>query len=283
MPDELLTIADKATALDWEVAKLKIETRQWLKEREANGATAEKVSPALNHQYWFDASKTMVQNSSSKRLEAAKVVQTMIGWLWGVYTAGAIIGVSLSDKALPLKATLLIAAPVPILLIAYWLAVWAQVPVAVSFDSRIPESIREAYYRAASQTASRLNKALFAAFLAAIVVAIGLVTASVSKTDETGPTLGDFVLHHEQSSGQNFLLINGQFAKSQKITFEIIENPDKSTQPIRKIEYKASEAGAGVLRVPLNDATRKVLVIGQWENKDLSRQKLEKIIELPAG
>ncbi|MBS9965073.1 MULTISPECIES: hypothetical protein [Vibrio] len=139
------------------------------------------ATPTINNQFWFDISKKMVEGSSDRRRNAASLLQKTIGWLWGVYTGGAFIGLGITDTPYSFTSIILIASPSPLLLIAYCATVWAQIPLDVEFDPRSPTEIMEAYCKGSQIESYRLKVALVVTFLAAISVSMALVEAAVEK------------------------------------------------------------------------------------------------------
>jgi hypothetical protein len=87
------------------------------------------AKPAINDQFWFDYSKKLVTEAIQSRTDAGAKIQTLTIWLWGIYTASASVGVALSKMPYSPAVIILIALPVPMLIAAYWMSVWAQLPV----------------------------------------------------------------------------------------------------------------------------------------------------------
>ena len=104
----------------------------------------EPIKPEIDDRFWFGLSKEMLQNSVSSRNDAAAKVQSMISWFWGIYTASAAVGIALSKTTYSYFIIFLMAAPSLVLIAAYWVAVWVQMPVRAEFDPRTPNSIQRA-------------------------------------------------------------------------------------------------------------------------------------------
>src|SRR6266568_2507572 len=140
-------------------------------------------SPAIDDQYWFNLSKTLVDASTKARDDAAAKLQTTITWFWTVYTAAVTIsvGAGLPAKRFPPAVFVLLALPSVILIVAYWMTVRAQMPVDLEFDPRSPDDIQRAYNSGLGKKERALSLALFFSFLAALALGAALVTASVAK------------------------------------------------------------------------------------------------------
>jgi hypothetical protein len=147
-------------------------------------ADSEPVRPALDDAYWFAQSKQMVERAISSRNEQAGKFATWLGWLWTIYTAGTTVGLTLGKTKYSFGATLLIASPSLILIIAYWQAVQAQTPTHTDFDLRSPTEIQEAYNRSVKQKEELLKLARRWSFAAAFAIGIAMVAASWAKPVE---------------------------------------------------------------------------------------------------
>lgn len=139
------------------------------------------VAPSVDHAYWFEYSKNLLDGAQNKREAAAAAIQKLVVWLWGIYTASAAIGFTLSGKELSFWPAIIIAAASGALIIVYWGTVWVQVPITVNFDPRSPTEIKEAYNKAVKEKSFRLSMTLLGSVVAAIMVSVALIVASVSK------------------------------------------------------------------------------------------------------
>jgi hypothetical protein len=145
---------------------------------------AQKPSPRVNDSYWFALSEELVTKSSSRHEEAAAKLQSMLLWLWGIYTTYAALGTALSGKALPLWAILVIASASAALIAVYWGTVWVQTPVAVEFDSRSPDDIRAAWAQILEVRHRRFIATMAGLVVAAFMVAAALIVASTVKEEK---------------------------------------------------------------------------------------------------
>jgi hypothetical protein len=104
-----------------------------------------------------------------------------LSWLWTVYTGAAILGVTTAKPRTDALSAILIAAPSPFVVLAYAAAVYAYMPLTLTFDPRDPEEVRTAYARAVQRGWRRLRVALVLSGLAGVslAVAIGVATSKV--------------------------------------------------------------------------------------------------------
>jgi hypothetical protein len=176
MTKDVWQIANSATTADWEVAKLKIDTLKWLAEQQ----TPTSPQATVNKQYWLESAEKLVANASTGKIDAAAKVQSMLGWIWTAYTAGVALVIGLAAGTLNNLATILIVIPIPVLLIAYWISIYAQMPIPLTFDPRLWEQIKDEYLRANRGRTRRLRWSLTVAFIGAAIVCIGLVAVSLT-------------------------------------------------------------------------------------------------------
>jgi hypothetical protein len=148
-----------------------------------------KPTPLVDDSFWFGYSKTFVEGSAERRDKAAEVLQKLVLWLWGIYTASTAIGFGLAGKELSFWSTVLIATASGVLILVYWGTVWVQVPSTYGFDPRSPTDIERTHSRIVRSKSRRLAFTLLMSVVAAVFVSVAIVVASVSKPLK--PTLTD--------------------------------------------------------------------------------------------
>ncbi len=144
-------------------------------------ADPEPVHPALDDAYWFAYSKELVEKAITSRNEQAARLQNLVVWFWGIYTAGAAVGLTLGKANFGLIQTAVIALPSFLLILAYWFAVRAQTPIDVEFESQSPTKIIEAYKLSVNEKKKLLRTANILSLVAGLFVAIALAVASLAK------------------------------------------------------------------------------------------------------
>jgi len=152
------------------------------------------AQPTVDHQYWFDYSKKLIDDALEKRNEAAAALQKLVLWLWGIYTGATAIGFALSEKSLALGPTLWIVSASAALILVYWATVWVQMPVTQSFDPRSPTQIRAAHADAVARKRTRLFATLALALVAAVLVAVAIAVAAVAEPEPETPPSPEFAL-----------------------------------------------------------------------------------------
>ncbi len=177
--------------------------------------SGEPVKPFIDHAYWFDYSRKLIDGAQSRREAAAAAIQKLVIWLWGIYTASAAIGFSLSGKELSFWPAIIIAAASGALILVYWGTVWVQVPVTHGFDPRSPTEIEAAYNSAVKTKSFRLSVTLFGSVVAAIMVSLALMVASVSKPVKND--YSDITTSTEEQNGKRFLSITGWVGETDKV------------------------------------------------------------------
>lgn len=190
--------------------------------------------PEIDDAYWFNYSKTIVDGALKSRDDAADKLQTFVGWLWTVYTAGTAIGFSLGKLSLELGPALLVSSPVVALVIVYWMTVWVRVPVLRTFDPQIPSRIALVYAENVKEKQKRLKLTLVAAAGAALLVACALFFASTVPSASSAPSL-QTVIHAERDPKQ--LFVTGNLGNTAKVAVTVYA----ATQNKERGEILASE------------------------------------------
>jgi hypothetical protein len=140
--------------------------------------------PKVDDAYWFAVSEDLVTKSLGAHEAAAAKLQTLVLWLWGIYTTYATVGIALAGKSLPLWATVLIALASAALIGVYWGTFWVQAPIgAFEFDPRSPDDIRYAFTGILEERNRRFKLTLAGSVIAASMVAVALIVASTSKSE----------------------------------------------------------------------------------------------------
>lgn len=149
----------------------------------------EPTVPKVSDAYWFEWSKNHIDSSLERRDAALRTLQTLVVWLWGIYTAFAAIGFTLAEKALDPVTTAVIGTASALLIAVYWACVWGQLPVSVEFDPRSPTEISEAHAAIVQEKNRRLRIAMVLSLVAASSVAMALAVAGGARTAAPSPNL----------------------------------------------------------------------------------------------
>ncbi len=146
----------------------------------------QQAAPIINDGYWFAWSGKAVDGALAARNDAAAKLQTLVVWLWGIYTASAAVGFALAKYSYPFWTALVVATPSWLLILAYCLAAWVQIPILAGFDPRVPKEIEAVYDREVRSKQLRLRLAVGTSMIAAAFVGTALMVAALGK----GPAPG---------------------------------------------------------------------------------------------
>jgi hypothetical protein len=206
--------------------------------------------------YWLKWAATDVDESIAGRNAAAEHLRTAIAWLWTVYSAAAIIGVAFSDRQFSSWQTLLVAAPILLLPIAYGLSTFTLMPIDKQYDPREPEQIKTEYHREVKEKRHRLFRALMVSGVAALsVVGACLATLGSNSPHDDGVS---FVL---ESNAR--ILLDGAFDADEEVVVTLDEG--QATPRERSALYTAD--ADGILREWLQvSAAGRLSVSAEWTN-----------------
>jgi hypothetical protein len=234
--------------------------------------------PTIDDQYWFDLSKTLIDDSTKARNDAAAKLQTTITWFWTVYTAAITIGAALAAKKFPWYVFVLLSLPSVVLIVAYWMTVRAQMPADVQFDPRSPDDIQTAYNNGLKKKKKALSLALAFSLLAAVVLGAALVTASVAKEKvppaPQPPSLPDFTAAPQSIGNAAFVRVTGTIPSD---TARVVVTPvdpksDKSIVVLAPVSAK----GMLTSNVPVSAPLKKFTVSVAWTHSDKSTRMIAK-------
>lgn len=147
------------------------------------------MQPQINDAYWFAFSKTLVDGALKSRDDAADKLQGFVGWLWTIYTAGAVIGINLGKLSLGFWPSILIGSPVVALIGVYWMTIWVRTPEVTAFDARVPKQIEHAYEHNLKKKQQKLRCTLVCTALAGALTASAIAYASVESSAAQTPRL----------------------------------------------------------------------------------------------
>lgn len=244
--------------------------------KEPRGESPASEGP-IEDPFWFALSKDWINNSISNLDADAAKLQTLLGWLWGVYTAGASIGIALSKLSYPLYVNILIGLPSVVLIIGYWLAGWAQMPLGslsedepdsknkYKFDPRAPAEIKGVYKETVKAKRSRLYWVLVTSGLAAVLVAAAIATASFSH-QASAP---NFLATVRTQNGHDTIGLTGHFpADTQIIVRVATTSTSGSSNVLKELPYMTSSTGDIQTNIGLDSTAQKYTVTVEWKEKD---------------
>lgn len=143
------------------------------------------MKPKVDEQFWFNYSEMLIKTSPEKIDSAAKKLQNLIVWLWGIFTTYSVIGINLQESNYNIYVTILIILTSVSLIFVYWGTAWVQMPIKIEFDPRVPDEIEEGYASIIRKKISRIKIALVGSLFATFMVSLSLVLMSTnSKNSE---------------------------------------------------------------------------------------------------
>ena len=217
-------------------------------------------TPQINDQFWFDLSKEWVQQSASNLDGATAKIQTMVGWLWGVYTAGATVGIALSKLSYPWWVNILIALPSVVLIAAYCLAVKAQMPIKGALAANTPLKIKMTYKEIVTSKYNRLRCSLGLSVAAAVLVAAALISASFSHQAITP----NFQAYLHTQDGRDTIALSGHFLADTYILVKIA-SPEEADGVLKELPYVTSSTGELQTNIALDSSAEEYNVTIEWK------------------
>lgn len=252
----------------------------------------EPIAPKVDDRYWFNYSETVVTKALDSRDQAAAKIQTLVLWLWGIYTTYTAVGFALSTKELPATVKFVIALTSAALIGVYWCTVWVQMPLVVSFDPRSPTDISAAYTTALKVKAWRLNLTLAASIAAAAALSLALIlTGTRGRAQSLTPRLS--ALLFKDPSASSAVAVTVEVANVDKALLcvrvlapsesKIVEATNAASQPAPThcAWYTLSPDGLLQTSVPVTSDAKSVQVDLSWEDSSHTRMRLTRIIGAP--
>jgi hypothetical protein len=198
--------------------------------------------PKVDDNYWFAFSEALISSATEALDKSSAKIESLVVWLWGIYTASAAAGVTLAGYLLPIWAKLVIALPSLLLVIVYFCAVWIQSPVAIEFDPRSPTEIRLAYNKLIKTKRRRSEIGLYVGLVAALSVGVALIAASMTRHAPTsGPSL-EVELH--RTSHHKYLAVLGGLGGADSLRLTVTAS--RATLPDEVVSdgyYRAGKDG----------------------------------------
>lgn len=243
----------------------------------SDNSASSKPTPTVNDSYWFDYSKKFVDGAVERRDKAAEVLQKLVLWLWGIYTASAAIGFGLAGKELDFWPTILIAAASGLLILVYWCTVWVQIPKAYGFDPRSPTEIEETHSRIVLSKSRRLTFTLFMSVVAAVFVSIAIVVASVSKSQKPAQT--DLRAALSLDGVEQVLSLTAQVGDTPAAKLDVTAL-SKAGAELEKTSLRLMPTEAGLIQtsVRLKSNLEKAQVKLTWSQKSGVEVQLAKVV-----
>ncbi len=241
------------------------------------------IKPKIDDQFWFDYSLSLIGDAVPKREKAAEVIQKLVLWFWGVYTATATVGFALSDKNLSILPTIVIASASASLIAVYWCTAWILMPILVEFDPRSPTEISEAHKLTVESLNRRIKFTVAMSLIAAVLVSLSIILASISRNEATLETTFKASIF-SMKNGQA-LAVTANVGQADSVMVHIRAFKwDSAMEPERVFPLAPMELGFIQTSIPLTASeiqSHKISVEIEWENQKGVVVKLSKEVKIP--
>jgi len=218
----------------------------------------------VGDRFWLAYAQEIVRGAVQAPEKRAEQLAGAIAWFWTLYSAAALVVLTVGGTQLPAPAAALVAAPSALLVFAYWMASRVRRPVLLDFDPRIPSEIEAVHAKAAAEKRRALAWAERLTALAACSVVAALVVALLVKPP---PTAALSVQADPADSRQ--LLVSAVTAKNAvvRLTAEAASAPARTASSVTVLERADA---AGVLRTRLRaEGLAPYRVTASWQEEGL--------------
>jgi hypothetical protein len=193
-------------------------------------------------EYWLGVGAELLKTRVTRIETAADKFVTGIAWFWSAYTASALVGIGLANRALEPWQLVVVALPVVILIAAYLAALFTLSPgTTPEFDPRVPDSIKAAENARIEPKRKRLKVTIGLTTLGAVAVAVAI--GVVLAAPEAGPTTFSADFQDADTS----IEFTGRVSdgKSIPVTLCLIPASEtECTEDARTVRVTTSESGA---------------------------------------
>jgi hypothetical protein len=214
----------------------------------------------VDDEYWLNYAKESVVNSINNRNDAAAKLEKMTLWFWGLYTTSFTIGVTINALKAPVWVMVLLASPIILLIVTYWLCELVQLPVNASFDPRIPYEIKEGFNKGLKIKNKRFNYALISTFISALFLSVALFSLSfVNKKS-------DYSIDAQLSKDGKYVVISGTLPKKTLVETSLDSMVAvKQKMEFYSEEYLVTNNETCNFYIPLKSVPEKLFVTVSWK------------------
>ena len=200
----------------------------------------------VGDRFWLGYAQEMVKAAVSARDRRAEQLTNGIAWFWTVYSAAALVILTTRTPAPPLVVFVLLALPMVLLIVAYYVASMVRAPIRIEFDPRVPAEIEAAHRQAVLHKIRALTIAERVTGLAVVCVVVGilfaLTTAAPPKTDLQGYVGGQ---------GSDKLLLLGTLPKDAVVRIRV-QSAGTTPTPAKEVSQLHRASATGELRAELD-------------------------------
>jgi hypothetical protein len=220
----------------------------------------------VDDEYWLQYGKNTLVNSITSRNEAAAKLEKMTLWFWGLYTTSFTIGVSINIIDAPFWILLLLASPIVLLILTYWLCTLAQLPVTAEYDPTIPYEIKEGYNAGLKTKDRRFKIALWSTFISALLLSIALFSLSFVHKKS------NYSISASISDNKEVFVISGTLPKTSTVltTLDSLDENKHKIQFYSNI-YKVQDNEILNLNIPLKTIPKTVIISTTWKENGIDK------------
>ena len=239
--------------------------------------------PKIDDAYWFEFSETQVAASLTNRDAAAEKLQSLVQWLWPVYTAAAGITVVFSGKVLTSEQLALVASAGVSLVFVYWAATWVQVPKLMSADPRSPDDLHEAHTQLVQSKHRRLMFALVLSAVAAALVATALTVTAGGKEEPAvvepavEPVAPHLAAALVEDDAKTVLAVRGLVGEVEVVDLEVRKSAEGKPLALEKLLPTAE--GIVSFNLPVEQGTSAAWLLLRWEDAEGMTLVLSRTVE----
>lgn len=224
----------------------------------------------VNDEYWLGYAKKSVDESATRLNDAAAKITTLTATFWVLYTATFVIGTTLKKIEEPWYVMLLLVSPIGLMIFAYLLALWAQMPRlgSAGIDLRIPDDIQAFYNANIKLKKRRLTVAMGITVLSAVALAGSLILANFTREKAAAPTPVANTLGANFIGSQNKLLVIGDIPDKTVVTLKLDQVGSPSVKEVWKSTSMAYKNNHFEYLIDLPAKPGKYLATVTWEEGD---------------
>ncbi len=238
--------------------------------------TATDDEEKIDDKYWFSLGKKMIDNSVANLETSSSRLQAVITWLWGIYTAGAAVGIALANLSLPWYMTALVFLPSATLIVAYLLSAWAQTSVPGIFNNQEAIEIKANYEEISRIKYTRFKLTLLFVVISVLLVILALALTSFSRQ----PVTPDFNAAVHTQDNQDVIALTGNFPADTNIIVSITPYSAADVPgAVKELPYVTSSSGEIQTSISLDTQASKYDVVVSWQEDDGLSRSLQRSIQ----
>lgn len=232
----------------------------------------------VGDRFWLAYAQDIVRGAIQAPEKRAEQLAAAIAWFWTLYSAAALVVLTIGGTLVPMPAAMLIALPSAVLVLAYWMAARVRRPLLMDFDPRIPSEIEAMHAKAAAEKRSALTWAERLTAAAALSVVAALATALFVK-----PPPSAALTVQVDPADSHLLLVSAVTAKNAavRLSAEAPSSPASAASAPGSVAVLERADATGLLRTQLRaQGAAPYRVTASWQDDGLQHSLS---VEVKAG